>query len=300
MAATSIKAHQSPPREPRNRRGRWLIVALIVMTIVALAAVLFTGPVLLLLRGDRVDIGGGRNMYVLCQGSGSPTVILEHGLGANGTDWDRVQNEVDDVTRVCFRSRAGLGFSDSIPDNSVQTAQDAADDLEALLVAADIDGPYVVRLFADQHPDEVLGMVLVDSSHPDQPALVRDRLSAQAWADVSSFFEGSDNPEDMDLAASAAEVTNTDDLADLPLIVLQADQQRTDADAANISQASADELDAAMDQLWPELQQELAALSTSGRLVRAEGSGHFIHVDKPDLVIDAITSVLGQAGRTTD
>ena len=254
-----------------------------------------------LASGENVDIGG-REMFVACHGSGSPTVILEHGLGTTGADFKTVQDTIADTTRVCYTSRAGMGFSDPI-QGGVRTAQDAADDLSAVLAAADVPGPYVVvghsfgglvvRLFADQHPDDVVGMVLVDSTHEDQLTRMREEMSPQGWAEVSVFF-GPDNAENMDLDASVAQVAAAGDLGNMPLVVLGAGQEENEDPPPGIAQAAVDELNAVMGWLGPELQLDLANLSTNGRYLLVEGSGHFIHLDRPDAVIDAINSVLGR------
>ncbi len=289
----------TPPVEapPRRRKRKWIILGVVVFLVVAVGAVLYR-PLKLLADGERIDVGG-RDVYVLCRGTGTPTVLIEHGLGADGTEWSTVQDAIAEDTTVCFTSRAGRGFSTGVDGD--RTARDAADDLAAVVDGAGLSGPYVlvghsfgghvVRLFAADRPDDVVGMVLVDSSHEAQGTMLRRQLPANIWDQVAGFF-GADNVEHMDLEASAAQVAAAGDLGSIPLVVLRADQQRTDADAAGITQATADELDRAMNRLWPDLQRELAGLSSQGRLVFAEGSGHFIHVDQPDLVIEAIRSVL--------
>lgn len=123
-----------------------------------------------------VDIGGGHRLNLYCTGSGSPTVILEAGLGGTTLDWRLVQPLVARTTRVCSYDHAGLGFSDAGP--LPRTTATIVDDLHALLRAAAVSPPYVlvghsagsltVRLFADRYRSEVAGMVLVDPSHEDQ------------------------------------------------------------------------------------------------------------------------------------
>jgi len=283
----------------KPKRKKWIILGIVGALLVAYG-ILSAPGLLLLLSGDRVDIGG-RKMFISCQGTGTPTVILEHGLGSTGVDWELVQEAIQSDTRVCYSSRAGMGFSDPIQGEGIRTAQDAVDDLALLLVAADVSPPYVlvghsfggfvVRMFADQHPDGVVGMVLVDTSHADQFRLFEERISPETWAEVQQFF-GTANPERMDLRASGAEMAAAGNLGDLPLVVIQADQQITDAQAQGVSQAVADEVDAVNNELAPVLQAELANLSTNGTLVFAEGSGHFVHVDRPEVVIEAIRSLL--------
>src|SRR5215213_10666971 len=96
---------------------------------VATAAPATPGP-----TGKRVDIGG-RDLFISCTGSGSPTVVLKAGSGNTADTWVNVQPEVARFTRVCSYDRAGLGQSDPAP-SGVRTVQDSVDDLHALLAAA--------------------------------------------------------------------------------------------------------------------------------------------------------------------
>jgi len=125
---------------------------------------------------QRVDVGHGRRMNLYCLGSGSPTVILDAGMGDSTISWALVQPAIATRTRACSYDRAGLGFSDG--SGRPSTASNAADDLHILLKAAHIAPPYVlvghsaagmyIRVYADRYPDEVVGMVSVEGSHEDQ------------------------------------------------------------------------------------------------------------------------------------
>lgn len=128
--------------------------------------------------GQLVDVGGYR-LHFYCTGEsapGAPTVILETMSGGSLVNWAWVQPEVAKVARVCSYDPAGYGWSD--PNPRVFGLQEAVTDLHNLLSRAGIDGPYVlvghskggvvVRQFAADHPNEVVGMVLVDAAHPDQ------------------------------------------------------------------------------------------------------------------------------------
>jgi pimeloyl-ACP methyl ester carboxylesterase len=123
-----------------------------------------------------VDVDHGRRMNIYCRGTGSPTVVFDAGLGDSSSSWGLVQPAIAVRTRACSYDRAGLGFSD--PANRASTARNIAEDLHALLAAANIKPPYLlvghsssgmsVRVYADRYLDEVVGMVLVDPSHEDQ------------------------------------------------------------------------------------------------------------------------------------
>jgi pimeloyl-ACP methyl ester carboxylesterase len=114
------------------------------------------------------------------QETGKPTVLLEAGIGSFSSNWAWVQTVLASSTRVVAYDRAGLGWSD--PTSEPQDAQQSANDLHAALQKAGIPGPYVVaghsygglvvRAFTDLYPHEVVGMVLVDASHPDQWATI--------------------------------------------------------------------------------------------------------------------------------
>src|SRR5947209_14532237 len=125
--------------------------------------------------GKLVDIGGYR-LHINCTGTGSPTVILDAGLGSTSLDWSKVQPGVARFTRVCSYDRAGYGWSDSGP--GPRTSQQIVKELHLLLVHAQINGPYVLvghsvgglnmRLYAYRYPQEVAGMVLLDSTSEHQ------------------------------------------------------------------------------------------------------------------------------------
>jgi pimeloyl-ACP methyl ester carboxylesterase len=129
---------------------------------------------------DAVTLPDGRELAFVCMGEGSPTVILTAGGGNTAfSSWSLVQPAMAKTTRVCAWDRPGWGLSDGSPEP--QNSGTAAADLEAALATGKIPGPYVLvghsigsyesLLFADRHPDQAVGMVLVDPSIPDQDAI---------------------------------------------------------------------------------------------------------------------------------
>ena len=125
--------------------------------------------------GQMVNVGEYK-LHIYSIGSGSPSVILESGLGSISTDWDIVQKEIAKFTQVISYDRAGIAWSE--PGSLPRTSKQIVEELHALLVIAKIASPYIlvghsfggnnVQLYAATYPDEVLGIVLVDSSHEEQ------------------------------------------------------------------------------------------------------------------------------------
>lgn len=126
-----------------------------------------------------VPVDGARHVHLRCLGKGSPTVVFTAGLGAWSATWAKVQPAVSKTTRACAWDRAGFGLSDA-DAKAPQTVSRTTDDLERALKGAGVEGPYVlvghsagaheVLTFADRHPRDVVGMVLVDPVRPHDVA----------------------------------------------------------------------------------------------------------------------------------
>lgn len=269
--------------------------------------------------GQIVSIDG-REVHFNCTGEGSPTVILEAGLGGGSVDWELVQGDAAKFTRVCSYDRAGIAWSSS--GENPRNADRVAAELHRFLEIAKIAPPYVlaghsiggiyVQLFAARHPDEVMGIVLVDSSHPDQltgipgipafvpyaikttapfgaarlvnaieevPARVSPEMQAKRAALYSSIRSAFTNADEM--AAVADSLTDLRatplSLGDKPLIVL----------SRGNSDGSTPEIEAK----WRELQTDLVKLSLNGKQIIAAKSGHYIHFAEPELVVEAIREI---------
>ncbi len=122
--------------------------------------------------GKMVDLGGHR-LHVNCSGLGSPTVVVETGLGDFSFDWILVQNPVSRFTRICTYDRAGYAWSEPGPKPRTfdQINLELRDALQKLgekgpfvLVGHSFGGP-VVRNFARVYPSDLAGIVLVDAAH---------------------------------------------------------------------------------------------------------------------------------------
>ena len=127
------------------------------------------------MSGQLVDVGGHR-LYLNCTGTGSPTVILEAGFGESSPSWAWIAPDVARDTRVCVYDHAGLGLSE--PATSPQDGVAVVNDLHTLLDRAHEPGPYLLvghslggaftLNFAARYPNDVAGVVLLDSMHPEQ------------------------------------------------------------------------------------------------------------------------------------
>ena len=124
-----------------------------------------------------IDIGG-RTLHLFCMGSapaGTPTVIGESGLTGDLRVWNDLFYAISERTRICAYDRAGLNLSQPATSGP-RTTSDQVDDLEALIAAAKLGGPFVlaghsigawnVASFASRHPTDVAGIVLVDPRGP--------------------------------------------------------------------------------------------------------------------------------------
>ncbi|WP_311267735.1 alpha/beta hydrolase [Sphingobium sp. WCS2017Hpa-17] len=287
--------------------------------------------------GRLVDIGG-RRIHIDCRGAGSPTVILESGLGSGGSvDWARVHDALARHSRTCAYDRAGIMWSD--PKPGPQNAAAVADDLHATLAAAGISGPLVLvghsvggpytRVYAGRYGNQVAGLVMVDASHPDQVArfgqvvkanvdpgkaagivrianalswtgLVRlmtngqmPNLPPEAGAKIGAYTShsiGGALSELQGFNRTMDQARTVHSFGDRPLIVLTAMAPYTPAQLKSLDLSPQD--GARMKQVWQALHSDMAAMSTHGSQQIVPDSGHYIQIDRPDVVIAAVDRVV--------
>ncbi len=277
--------------------------------------------------GKLFDVGGHK-MHIVCVGDGKPATILESGLGDSYLSWRKVQAQIAQFSRVCSYDRAGLGYSET--SSRPRTSKVMVEELHALLQAEGVAPPYVlvghslggfnVRVYASLYRDEVAGMVLVDASHPDQekrfspelknmegtwlreaeflefstpfgiPRLMGlyDEDAAQRAAECNFHSAREDVAELKAFPESAAETAATGSLGDLPLAVLSHDPDKPSSELPP-------DLAAPTNEAWEKMQEELAHLSTRGTQTIAKNSAHYIQIDRPDIVVEAVRKVVEQA-----
>lgn len=282
--------------------------------------------------GKLVDVGGYR-VHLYCTGSGSPTVVI---VGAGFSfNWGLVQPEVAKFTQVCSYDHSGIGWSDDGPKDSCSLR---VSEVHTALKNAGINGPYVLvghslgalvaRVYAGQYPDEVAGVVFVDHAHAPQKRMLTPsdsppgeakvspptpppvRPSSSSKGSVSPGVEGDPNfsklsAHDRELhlwfiaqprtqkaaqtshesmpgcieAADAFSKAHPHPLGDKPLVDISTNAFRSPE--------------------YEKLQTDLLSLSQNSKQMVAENSGHFIIIDRPDVVIDGIRQVVQSARNNT-
>ena len=242
-------------------------------------------------RSELIAIGN-RRLFLSSSGSGSPTVVLEAGLGDVSAVWEKVRPAVTEITRVCSYDRAGQGNSDPAP--TPRTCRDMVDDLHALLTQAKIPPPYllvghsfggmIVRLYASLHPEEIAGMVLVDAVHEDRDIGFEAVLSDELIQRNRVYLQHPErNSECVDKIESAAQLRAARRVFDFPLVVLTRGLL-DEADPVWPSEA--------LQRVETKLQLEFLKLSPMCAHTFAKKSGHYIQSDEPELVVNAIKQVI--------
>jgi pimeloyl-ACP methyl ester carboxylesterase len=210
-----------------------------------------------------------------CQGEGAPTVVLEAGLNTSGATFFNVAEAVAGTTRVCFYDRAGVGDSPRLADDAPDPwPGSSADALAADLVARGEAAPYVVlgwsyggmvaQAFATRHPDLTSGLVLEDSSVPQQ-------FVDPEWDDIA--WEDGGRVVDQDTAVAELSAVG---LGDLPVVVLTA----------------GGELRGKLRRVWMGYHDRLTGSSSDAVHVLARQAGHEIHHANLELVVAAVEDVV--------
>lgn len=246
----------------------------------------------------------GRELAFSIAGSGGPSVIVEPGLGLSRTSWKPIIDGVAHVCAVLSYDRAGIGASS--PAEPPRYVTDLVADLRCVIGVSGLKGPFVIaghsfggllsRVFADMHPDLVCGLVLIDSTHPDQRERTLALLPPESVDDSdalnrlrSHLLNDSDatgTPEGVHRAISYSQARVCGGLGCIPLVVVTG--ARPSASEVGLPM----DLARKRDRLWLELQSELAGLATESRHLILPTCGHFIPTEAPAVLVENIVDTV--------
>ncbi|MEA2575726.1 MAG: hypothetical protein QOH93_3024 [Chloroflexia bacterium] len=238
---------------------------------------------------------GGYKLYISCAGEGSPTVLMEAGLGTATSTWSSVLSDLRKLSKVCVYDRANVGRSERGP--APRTSEQVVKELRALLASANVPTPYVLvahshgglhaQLFASKYRSEVVGMVMIDATPYDIDERYEAVITPQQAQERRDLIEQNREGVTYDaVTASYAQVRAAGPLPEVPLLVL--------AHGRTLQYPAGWPVEA-VERAWREGQEGLAERSPKGRLIVAQNSGHFIHQDEPQLVINSVREVLQTA-----
>jgi pimeloyl-ACP methyl ester carboxylesterase len=267
--------------------------------------------------GELVDVSGYKLHYMLKgeRKEGQPLVVLEAGIGQNVLDWQKVQPEIAEFAQVLAYDRAGYGWSEA--GAKQRSPQQLVEDLQRLLEALKLEPPYLlvghrfggmfVRLFAETYPNEVAGLVLVESSHPDVvnkednapeiKRLRRNKTFFQPIGLVRWFTRRGYANTQLDAAAKAQYVARM--LLDNQNIIREATPLFQDklelSDSINqplTIVSRADDRDLERERRWSEFQHDLARLAPHAKHIHAESPSHWLLFAEPETVVKAVREQL--------
>lgn len=270
--------------------------------------------------GRLIQVGRHR-LHLFCRGGDGPTVVIEQGAGSPSSLWWPIQEKVAAFARVCTYDRAGYLWSE--PVHRPRSVRERAEELRALLNNAAIPEPYllvahsygglIVREFARLYPAETVGMVLIDT--PDEPALCQPEVQ-NFYARMRIFTKALEVASRFGLLRLLRRIpamrqalwfvrpdeyaATADDLASLRQLdcASPAPGQLKDLPLAVVTHGQPFPGPfAVLEGGWMASQHRLAALSTQSTLTTAQDSNHMIHLEQPDVVIDAVRRIHDLASR---
>jgi len=246
-----------------------------------------------------IDVGG-RKLDCRMYGSGTPTVVLISGLNAPQSYWNTVVPALAERTTVITYDRPGMGKSEmgDLPTHGKQ----AAKDLHVLLKKIGAPKPYIVvghsygvsvaRLFVSMYPKDVAGLILEDGQHESILDEQRKLLKGEDLAALNDMVARMSNTADPKTELDYASVTNEQlrssaALPHVPFVVITSGD-RAKAVPPMFSAEAREQLIA----LGLELQQRLVNLVPGGKHIVAEGVGHNIHSEKPEILLNPLLGMI--------
>jgi pimeloyl-ACP methyl ester carboxylesterase len=215
-----------------------------------------------------------------------PTVVMDAGYGNYSNTWDSIIPEISMLTEVLVYDRAGLGKSEKSPNK--RTSQEMVKELNSLLTKMKIKPPYILvghsfggvntRIYATEYPNEVAGLILVDSPPEEYKERFLPTMPKEFQEAYNNQFIYEGNYDEF--MESLRQLKKSRRQLNVPLIVLSAGKK------AHYSKES--------QELWNQMQKEILDISIKSELIIAKNSAHFIQNDEPTVVIDAIKRLIGE------
>lgn len=236
---------------------------------------------------ERASTDQATHSYVL-SGHGDPIVILESGLGDGKESWGPVYPQLSEFARVFAYDRAGYGQSRS--NNNSRDGTTIVRELRATLRALDLEPPFVLvghsiggtymELFARTYPEEVAGVVFVDSRHADftRQCEIADAGQCTPPALLAALLPPAPKREMASGDQTMQAVMHSGPFPQIPVAVLTSGKQRLSTTKFR--------------EVWLDTQKDLANLSSRSVHVTCEHCGHYIHRDDPKLVVGAVEDML--------
>jgi len=244
---------------------------------------------------------GNHSLHVVTMGHGENTVIIEAGYMGELDDWRTFAKYISTFSKVVIYSRAGYGKSS--PSPTPNTLNDSVEDLRMLIKMSRLKGPFImvghsyggliVRKFAEIYPAHVKGLVFVEPASENYFKRLREIDPIRIEASRKRMFErlSGNKLEEYklmmanyyDTPLNALEIAS---FPDVPVVILTAAKKRSSKSLANTPEAR---------QSWREEHSKLFSKFSYGSHIVTQNSGHFIQVDEPELIADAVKNVIVQA-----
>jgi pimeloyl-ACP methyl ester carboxylesterase len=248
----------------------------------------------------RVDIGG-HALQLRVLGRGRPLVVLESGLGDPMQPWEKVQPKVAEFTQVLAYDRAGLGQSE--PGPKPRTALQIAKELHTALQRARLSPPYIlvahsaagfyIRVFAKTYPDEVAGMVFVDTTPEgffDRLAAIQSPRERRDFAQqIQQYLSRASEGRKAEWAAlpeQTEEARAAWPLPDVPVVLITGMKNEPDKSPE-------------AKQLWLRMQNDWLKRIPNAKHIVTQKSGHYVQLEEPELVVEAIKAVAKAATKSS-
>ena len=312
----------------------WLVLSALICSIVTIRLLLLSAVasaaeespgqlpaesvILPAMKGRYVRLDSFR-LRVDCEGEGDVTILFEPGLGGSAFEWQPLQQALKSRARTCVYDRAGYGWSG--PSPYPRTARRLAAEANQMLAEMNIKGPlilvghsfggFVMRLLALQRAEDMLALVLIDSSHERQlerleklngrsmmpsgnsfvisPADIPASLPTDVQDEIRRFSQmrktyAALHSEMSRFRESADQVRRSRVVVPYPVVVIRRGKDLHATDYKGDLKTA----------IWKELQQDLVTLSEQGHIIVAEQSGHHVHADQPELVVNVIVSLIDE------